>query len=627
MDPAALIADARNYSAQTLTQAQSALTSASSQISAIGYLVPNPQEVLVNDLQDPDPLPSAPYVDSVGPDVSTTPPDAPDYEGIDWNLRDAAEPRLDARRPTLSTPSRPSSLAGFGQSAPTITTDAQFPDAPEFIEPPAPTLRERAEPTKPQINLPEFNGQMPQAPGAPPDDMPEQLEALHLRAHPRMAAVIDAQADAYMDSINPEFRPALAAAEAQLAKYLEGGTALKPAVEDAIYERARDKAAAEYERTHSAAWAVAAARGFTMPDSTATAAMLYSRQGLADNMARTGVEIAVKQAEMEQENLKFAVTTSLDLRKAVVQATLSYHSNQIQINGQALDFAKTALDMLLRAYETQVRVFQAKVEAYRADAQVYEIRLKGALAQIDIYKAEIDALQALTQVDLAQVQVYRARIDVMQALAGVYKTRVDAIVSKAELEKLKIDLFRVQVQAYGEQVNAKNSEWSGYKAAIDGNDALVRMYATEVGAYTAEVGAWGKKIDAAAEEVRAKVAMNQTKVQQYEAALRAYTAVAGVRGDIARTRLENERTKISAYSAEVQAKLGYAQAGAQVYKARADVAIANATQSMNAQQLHQKSMESLQGTIAQLGSANANIYAGLANAALSGMNSVVSTGQ
>ena len=48
------------------------------------------------------------------------------------------------------------------------------------------------------------------------------------------------------------------------------------------------------------------------------------------------MDIAVKQAEIEQANLQFAVTQSMNLRQVALQATQAWAGNLLQINGHPL---------------------------------------------------------------------------------------------------------------------------------------------------------------------------------------------------------------------------------------------------------------------------------------------------
>lgn len=624
--PEQLISDARNYASSVLVDAQRALNEANARIGAIGFIDPNPDEVDVGDIGGPEAAPPMPSISERSLGLPAEPAAPPEFQDIS-ELEAGAAPKLDAKMPTLFVPNRPGAVPSFTGRLPVINTDVEFPEPPpQLLNPnlPDPDIPDRPAPVKPDIVVPQFNGKVPEFTAKAPTDLPQQLEDIYNRMSPGMVAYLEDHVDRLIRTYNPRFHEQMASIEAQLARYLDGGTGFQPAVEDAIYERGRDKVTAEYLRTERAAWAGAAARGFTIPDAVALGSTLLARQGVADNMARQSTDIVIKQAEIEQANLQFAVTQSANIRQWIFQGALSYHQNLIQINGQALDYAKAVVGMVVEAYNIQVEAYKAMLEGLRAEVAVYETLMKGVLALIEIYKAEIDALQALTQVDVAKINVLRARVDVLQALASVYKTRVEAVVEKASLEKLKIEKFGMEVTAYRAQVDANVAEWGGYKAQWDGNNAMVGVYTAQVQAHGANMNGFRTEIEAKARTIEAQVSANKGKADQHDAALRTYETVVRTRGDVARTQIEMDKTKLSAWSAEVQAKLGYANANADVYRTRANTAIHNAKSRMDAQVLLQKSMESLQANIAQLANTAAKVHGDIANAALSGMNSVVS---
>lgn len=624
--PEQLISDARVYAGEVTREAERAMSDASAKISAIGYIIPNVEEVDVGDVEGPEALGEAPSIVDRTLGLPEAPGVVPEFQDVgDIELGTQPQPR--AQRPTFYMPVRPGSAPQFTKNPPTIKTDAKFPEPPPQLENPNipdPDIPDRPMPVKPDINLPVFNGTVPTFTEEAPKDLPAQMRAIYDEVSPGMMATLEDWVWKFINKALPGYHEGMADIEAQIKRFFEGGTGFNPAVEDAIYERARDKGTAEYLRTERGAWAGAAARGFTIPDAAALAMNLQARQGLADNMGRQATDIVIKQAELEQANLQFAVTQSSNLRQWITQAALNYHQSLIQINGQALDYAKAVLSQIVTAYELALKAYMAKLDGLRAEAAVYETVMKGALALIDIYKAEIDALQAMTQVDIAKVNVLRARVDILQALANVYRTRVDAVVSEAELEKMKVELFGMEVNVFREQVNANNAEWNGYKAALDGNDSLAKVYLADVDADNQRLNGWKTGIDAQAKVLEVKVLANKALGDQHDSALRTYETVVRTRGEVAKTQIEVDKTKLSAWSAENQAKLGYASTNAEVYRTRATTMVHNASMRMQAQNLQQKSMESLQANIASLANSTARSFSAVASSALSGMNSVVS---
>jgi len=577
-------------------------------------------------------LPDAPpsTIDAEVPTLADITLDLPAAPGASPQFQDISPviigtiPELRATIQSITLPDKPSQLNGFQQTPPSINLSASFPAAPSLIVPEVPTITPRTAPDKPLVRLPTFDGSMPTDLPTAPTDLPGTLNTAFHSATQEFVTVANSYVDAELVKLNPQYHAQMAKIESQLSTYLAGGTGLRPEVEDAIYSRGRAKNDVEAKRVQDAAFADMAARGFTLPNGALASTLARARQEAANNNNKTANEIIVMQAEMEQKNLQFAITTSTGLRTAMVSAAMAYMQNLSTLNGQALDYAKSVLNSIIEMYNTQVKVFMAKLDAYKTEAQVYETLMRGALAGIEVYKAEIQALQALTEVDMAQVNVYRARIDVLTAMSSMYKTQVEAVVSKASLERLRIDLFQAQVQAYGAQVQAKSAEWQGYAAAINGEEAKAKMFSAQVQAYGAEVQGFKAKIDAQAEAARATAMTNDARAKQYVAEVEGYKAVVSAQGDIARTKLESARQTVVAFQAKTQAQVAKAQVGMEYYKAVGNITVEQGRLFMQRGVADVEAKSKYIQLLSTLHTANATVHANLAGSAMAGMNSLAS---
>lgn len=621
-----LISSAQGYVTTVTGQASTAMSDATQLVNRIGYTIPNFDPA---GLPEPPTLPdalTAPQFDDVPLDIPSEPGSAPVYQDI-AAIESGTAPTLSVAAPTFISPTAPSALAAFQTSAPTVNTNLAFPDVPAALVNPlidAPNLIERTEPTRPQTALPSFDAITPLDTTVAPTDLEGSFAAAYRDAAPSTITMIDGYVDAMLVKHNPRYHDQMTAIETQLDRYLAGGTGLDPTIEDAIYSRAREKNDVEVARVRDAAYAEAASRGFTLPTGMLLGAVARARQEAANNNAKVSADIAIAQAELEQKNLQFAVTTSIGLRTVMLNATLSYMQNLTSINAQALDYAKSTLNAILEMYNTSVKAYEVKLEAYKAEAAVFDTRLKAALAGIELYKSEIQALEALTNVDRAKVEVYRARIDSLGAYANIYKAQIDAVLGRASLEKMKIDVFQAQVQAFGTQVQAKNAEWQGYSAQLSGQEAQARVFGSQVQAYSARVQGWQTEVQARSEVVRATATTNEARSRQFAAEIDAFRAIVAARGQVASTKLENQRQEVIAFQAESQAQIANANLRNEHYRATSTVAIENAKESMAAQVAGINSQAAFGQSVANLGTANAHVFASLAGAALSGMNTLAS---
>jgi hypothetical protein len=621
----ALITDARNYAETTMDAADGAIQEMQDQIANIGFTAISFTGLTLPDAPDlPIPI-DVPTLTPVDLTLPTEPAAAPLFQDIS-TVEPGAAPVLTASAPTVNLPSAPAQLAEFAETVPLIKTDYTFPEVPAALVDPLiaePTLGNYVVPTAPTVALPSFDAVAPVDTTTPPTDFAAQFNAAYRDSAPLFVSAVEGQMDAWMSRHFPQHHTQLAAIEAKLTAYLQGGSGLSPAVEDQIYARSAAKQAAEARRAESAAFEAAAARGFTMPTGAALASIRASRQAAADNNAASAREIVVMQAEMEQKNLQFALTTSIGLRNAALSAMLNYHGNLVALNGQALQYASTALSAIIQVYNLTLEQFRVKLAAYQAEVAVFEARLKAALSLLDLYRAEIDALQAMVQVDQARVAVYRGRIDALEALANVYRSRVQTVVEQASLEKLKVDLFKTKTEAYMATVQGKRAEYDAYAAAINGEEAKVRIFGSQVQAFNAQVTGYKAQIESQVEVVRAQALTNESRGANYRAVLAGYQTIAQTRGEVARVKLENQRQEINAFEVAQRAQITYAQIANDNYRTRADILIRNAV--LEVDTLIKNADLNLGRTkaAADVGVASAKVYEGILGAVMSSQNTLV----
>jgi len=622
MSVESIISGAQTYATSVSSGAQGAMDAAQSAINSI--IAPSftfdPVEIPPYEAPAPiEPFEGLPDVEFVEGTAPTPEP----LQNIS-EIGTLAAPVSTAVKQTFALPTRPSQITEFRDTIPTIKTDIKFPEPPVGMNDAAPllVLENRTAPENRGFTVPTFNGYRPEDSSVAPTNLPGQFQTAYSNAGPSTIAMVNGYVDAMLAQYNPRYAEQMAAIENQLATYMAGGTGLNPAAENAIYERSRSKADSEARRVRDGALKDMAERGFTLPTGALISSIQQARQAGADINAQAAREIVVMQAEMEQKNLQFAVSTSANLRTTLLNASLSYMQNLVSINGQAIDYAKSVLGMVVETYNIAQKVFTSKLDAYRADAAVYETQLKSAMGAVEMYKAEIDGFSALVNSDRQQVEVYKARVETLQTLSNVYKSQIEATVAEASLEKLKLELFQAKVQSYSSMVNAKNAEWQAYQAELSGEVAKVGVYRAEVDAYQAEVQGFRATIDAKVAAVQAQSAQNSAITQQNVAAQDVYKVTLQQKGEIARTKIANGQLLVQAYEANAQATTANARTYAEYFKAVSSVNIESSKTGIQAVLAATQIAQANAQNIARVASSNAQVYGQLASSALAGMNTL-----
>ena len=533
-------------------------------------------------------------------------------------------PGSEPMKPIVSEPNKPTALTMAVPNAPALSVP-DVPDMPSLLrsfefEPPK--LTDVVIPAAPKVSVPAFTAAKPNLDLSAPEGLEEKFRHDFADQSASLRSDLESAVDAQLTKINPRFHEQMSAIETRLAKYVEGGTALAPHIETAIWERGAEKNTREYLRVRDAAYQEGAGRGFTIPGGAQFSAAVQARQAAADNNARMAVEIAIKQAELEQQNLQWAVTQSAGLRQMVLASTQQWAGTLVQLNGHALEFAKGVLNSVVALYDIRVKMASAQVEVYKSEAMVFESLLRATLAEYEVYQAQVSALKAQVSVDEAKVQAFSARMNGLSVMANAYKAAVDSVVAKAQIEKFKVDIFGAQVQAYSAALNGKNAEWEAYKAQLQGNSEKWRAYQAETQGYAEKVRAWQVHISAQGTAAEAVSMENRALLGTYDAQVKAYNSLVDAEATRVKTDVLGYEAELKGYVATQQGRVEEAKANYERVKATGELQMSmykvNSELVMQNASLEYKRMSDT----AQVILGGANSYAQMAGSALSGMNSL-----
>lgn len=484
-------------------------------------------------------------------------PPAPDIQFPEANLAIAPPAPLTASAPPAPEPER-----------------VAVPDAPAVALPPLPSLAAIAVPDIPTIVLPQFTDQLGTAPLAPDTSF----------------AFAEA---AYTSDLLDDYR-------GLLSSWIRGAsTGLAPAVEEAIWARARDRDAMAYGDALTQVARDFAARGFPLPPAAAASLAQQAIQKARESASSINRDIAIKQAELEQANRQFALSEARQIEIAL----MGYAS---QIAQRAFEGARYVVEAAIQVYGARVQQYNAEVQAFVARAGVYRERIAGELAQLEVFRGQLEAQRLVAGLNEQAVALYRARLEGVQALVSIYGEEVKAASVRAEVARGDIEVFRTQVAAYGEQVRAKAAEYDGYatriraevskfeaprvqadvfRALTDGYAANVRGQ-TEAKAlevkmrqeiplqvFSAEVEAFNGSIRAVSEQVRAMADMYRADAGVFEAQVRGAVGIAEVQTDRVRAEVAagtaRAQVSVEASRANVQALLAQTQIMLEAAKAQA----------------------------------------------------------
>jgi hypothetical protein len=555
-------------------------------------------------------------------------------EPIEFNFDRAPRPPElnEAERPTLidftfSFPSPPSAL-NTQLIIDDILPDQFDEDAPVLTLTDAPAAFSDTAPTAPSVTTSfgdpgELSVSMPAAPA---------LLALNVVPFAGVTTYTFDEAAPTVDLTAPSIVPYVAGDEYSsslltllrstfLTRIEDGGTGLPADVENALWDRGREREARS-SRDAIAKLEQMEAMGFHAPPGVYLDARL--RIITETDAALKGVsrEIMIKQAELEQANIL----------KALEQASVlegQWLESWNKTEQRKFDTAKYSTEAQISLYNAKVSAFNGMLEAYKAKVNVFEAKIRAETQKVEAYRAQIAAEQAKAEINRALVDQYKVQSDIALSAIEIFKAKVDAIRSKAEIEKLKVEIFREQIGAFTARVNAYTAQVEGYKASTQAEVSKQDAFKSKVQSYVAQVEAASKVIDARVAELKAKVDVKQSEYDGYKSTVSAESArIAALSSyNTALTDQYKAETQASAsfndaltkqWSAQIELIKSKAEVATQVAKTNSDIVTATGNIAVEAAKAS--------GQIAaQIGAAALSAYNISASASMSGSMNVSAT--
>lgn len=481
-----------------------------------------------------------------------------------------------------------------------------LPDAPAMIAlnlPDAPTMRLVPAPVRPNIDT------TVEIPAAPTITMPD-MEVLEKISIPEFVFPVLPDFDGvppnassitvpnvFINWAEPVYESEiyddlLARTKAMMA----GGTGLPPAVEDALFSRARERDSSETARAVQEAVDTWAGRNFSMPPGMLAKSVSVVREQGRLKAAETNRDILIEAAKWEIENIRFAVQQGL----ALEQLTANLFENSAK---RMFEVARFQAESQINVFNAQIGLFNAQNTAFQTLAQVYRTRLDGALAKLTAYKTAIDGQVALGQINQQRVEVFKAKLNAVQASVEVFKSLMQGAQVRADVIKNQFDAYRADVQAFAEEVGAEKVKFDAYESQVKGEtakagmlDAQARAYASTIQGlaskaeikvkgsqlkleaarvhiqkYLADMDGYKAGLDASLKEVQYGTAVYQARVEGWKAKASANVAASEVQARFAdmhvRTNIAYSEMQISQYTANINKAVQQAQIALEAAKA------------------------------------------------------------
>lgn len=329
-----------------------------------------------------------------------------------------------------------------------------------------------------------------------------------------------------------------------LEKRLLGGTGLPESVEQAVWDRARDREAKTALANEADIQRSAEALGFALPSGILTAQLREARKNYYEKVSGLSRDIAIKQAELEQENMKQTVASVMTLEGTLIE----YTAKREQL---AFEAAKVAAENAIALVNQANENYKTLMVGYQAYGAAYDTLIKAELAQVEVLKAESELELSKSQINRELTERYKAEIEARMSRIRVFEGQLGAAKTLMELEGLRLSAAGEEVKAFIAAVNADTAQIEAVKAANQAEEIKERIYQTKAQAFSAVVAAQSERSKA---ELARYTALRDDKRSEWEGY---------------KVRLEAEGMRLDALGKQSTAMLEVYRAGAQAVESQA----------------------------------------------------------
>ncbi len=206
----------------------------------------------------------------------------------------------------------------------------------------------------------------------------------------------------------------LAAARAWVENAItNGGTGIAAAVEAQIWERDRSRILTDAARATSEVVSSWAAKGYPLPPGALVGQVADIDQDARNKNAAASRDVAIKQAEIEIENVKFAVDKAIQLRSAAIAAAGDYIRTLALGPQLGVQLSSAMIDAKAKLANVLTSFFQAKINALELPARV---AIAQAGLNVDVRKGNLGS----------QVELIRARVATIESAAKAVGVQASA---------------------------------------------------------------------------------------------------------------------------------------------------------------------------------------------------------
>jgi hypothetical protein len=409
-----------------------------------------------------------------------------------------------------------------------------------------PTLTEK-EITKPDISLPsapDFTEEVPAVKPfvddvinavAPNEAVPDKLADIGNYTIPAPPSIVIADfgdpipsfdlilPDLEFSYVEPIYSSALKdALTAKLLSDVEnGGTGLSEAVEDAIWERTRERDDKDYVEAATKLDSRWSGKGFSLPDGVLTELHQSLIEDDRNQRTERSRDILIKQGELAQVNTHFAITSSLALEQLELN-----HANEV--NNRALESAKAAIELGIAFHNLKITDFNIQLERAKLQAIEQGSRIEAEKLRLEAYRTELLEVQAKSALDKDVMAEYNLDLERYEKLIKLFNAEQGAVTTALGIEGLKISLYKENINDHKARLDAQKNEALLYEAQVNGELGKVKVYVAELQAESTRVGTLKVQTDIEIAKVNENIKLQDLELRAFIGNIERYKAETGL---------------------------------------------------------------------------------------------------
>ena len=278
-------------------------------------------------------------------------------------------------------------------------------------------------PTRPDIDIPPFTN--------PDQDLSGDFTKAYNDANAEFGPEFATKFTGFLSTYYPSFNSCLTIVETWICNTIQyGGTGMNADVENAIWNRSRERESIEAFRQKSELNKMWAGRGFSFPPGVLVAQSAMIDQDLANKVSTHSRDVAIKQAEIEIDNVKFAVQQGAQLRISIMATALDYMRAFMLPWQLAIEKAKALVEAKRLLWQSSAAYYQALIAAASLELEYDKVRIDRSM---DLAKLSVEQIVSLVQ------ERVRAAISAAEAMGEIAASATGSQVSLGQIAHQTIE--------------------------------------------------------------------------------------------------------------------------------------------------------------------------------------------